>query len=285
MSGPESADRSPFATHETDLNQEPPMLDIHPAHHAASTWRDFFIHIATIVLGLLIAIGLEQSVEALHRLHERHALEAALHTEAEENRQRAISNFDVFDDRIAWLLGLRRDIDTMIATHGKANLPYRATQAIQLRMNMGELLMVTAVWDTMKNNDRLTLLPDNLARSYAMDYHQIEMNAELRSDYTRVLERQSAFESRFADVDNSASPVLSRMSSAQLEEYALLVSATLQAVVQQRLRTVLFFGTNEATSKGLYDVSSQLKEQSAARLAYPLDFKALAARSASAPAK
>ena len=24
------------------------MLDVHPAHHAASTWRDFFIHIATI---------------------------------------------------------------------------------------------------------------------------------------------------------------------------------------------------------------------------------------------
>ena len=36
------------------------MLDVHPAHHAASTWRDFFIHIATIVLGLLIAIGLER---------------------------------------------------------------------------------------------------------------------------------------------------------------------------------------------------------------------------------
>ena len=40
------------------------MLDVHPAHHAASTWRDFFIHIITIVIGLLIAIGLEQTVEA-----------------------------------------------------------------------------------------------------------------------------------------------------------------------------------------------------------------------------
>jgi hypothetical protein len=26
-----------------------PMLDVHPAHHPASTWRDFFIHIITIV--------------------------------------------------------------------------------------------------------------------------------------------------------------------------------------------------------------------------------------------
>ena len=38
--------------------QEPaPMLDVHPPHHAATTWRDFFIHIATIVLGL------EQTIE------------------------------------------------------------------------------------------------------------------------------------------------------------------------------------------------------------------------------
>jgi hypothetical protein len=46
-----------------------PMLDVHPAHHAASTWRDFFIHIATIVIGLLIAIGLEQTVEYFHHRH------------------------------------------------------------------------------------------------------------------------------------------------------------------------------------------------------------------------
>jgi hypothetical protein len=42
------------------------MLEIHPAHHAASTWREFFIHIATIVLGLLIAVGLEQMEKYFH---------------------------------------------------------------------------------------------------------------------------------------------------------------------------------------------------------------------------
>ena len=37
------------------------MLDVHPPHEVTHTWKDFFIHIATIVVGLLIAIGLEQS--------------------------------------------------------------------------------------------------------------------------------------------------------------------------------------------------------------------------------
>jgi hypothetical protein len=61
------------------------MLDIHPPHHAATTRRDFFIHIATIVIGLLIAIGLEQSVEAIHHRHQRNELTEHMRAEAERN--------------------------------------------------------------------------------------------------------------------------------------------------------------------------------------------------------
>ena len=60
------------------------MLDVHPPHEAAHTWKDFFIHIATICVGLLIAIGLEQTVEALHRAHERRDLQTALTRESEQ---------------------------------------------------------------------------------------------------------------------------------------------------------------------------------------------------------
>ena len=62
-----------------------PMLDVHPAHHAASTWKEFFIHIATIVLGLLIAVGLEQTVEAIHHRHQRAELIEQMHAESEHN--------------------------------------------------------------------------------------------------------------------------------------------------------------------------------------------------------
>ena len=63
------------------------MIDVHPPHHAAATRREFFTHIATIVIGLLIAIGLEQSVEALHHHHQRHQFEADLRAEGVRNRQ------------------------------------------------------------------------------------------------------------------------------------------------------------------------------------------------------
>jgi hypothetical protein len=50
------------------------MLDVHPPHAPTHTWRDFLIHIATICVGLLIAVALEQAVEAMHRDHERREL-------------------------------------------------------------------------------------------------------------------------------------------------------------------------------------------------------------------
>jgi hypothetical protein len=57
------------------------MLDVHPPHTSVHTWRDFFIHIATIVIGLLIAVGLEQTVEAVHHHRERSELRASLAAE------------------------------------------------------------------------------------------------------------------------------------------------------------------------------------------------------------
>jgi hypothetical protein len=64
------------------------MLDVHPAHHAASSWREFAVHIATIVLGLLIAVSLEQSVEYIHHRHQARDAREALQLEREENHER-----------------------------------------------------------------------------------------------------------------------------------------------------------------------------------------------------
>jgi hypothetical protein len=46
------------------------MLDVHALHQSVRTWKDFFIHVATIVIGLLIAVGLEQTVELFHHRHQ-----------------------------------------------------------------------------------------------------------------------------------------------------------------------------------------------------------------------
>ena len=68
---PESSEPATNPPPVAEIAKEPsPMLDVHPAHHAATSWKEFFIHIATIVLGLLIAVGLEQTVEYIHHRNE-----------------------------------------------------------------------------------------------------------------------------------------------------------------------------------------------------------------------
>lgn len=46
------------------------MLDVHAPHQTVHTWKDFLVHIAAISIGLLIAVGLEQTVELFHHRHQ-----------------------------------------------------------------------------------------------------------------------------------------------------------------------------------------------------------------------
>jgi hypothetical protein len=41
------------------------MIDVHPPHNAAHTWKDFFIHIATILL--LIVLAMKPMLPVDHR--------------------------------------------------------------------------------------------------------------------------------------------------------------------------------------------------------------------------
>jgi hypothetical protein len=63
------------------------MLDVHPPHAAVHTWKDFFIHIATIVVGLIIAVGLEQTVEYFHHQHQIHVARERILEEARVNQR------------------------------------------------------------------------------------------------------------------------------------------------------------------------------------------------------
>ena len=63
------------------------MLDVHAPHEPVHGWRDFLLHILTITIGLLIAIGLEQSVEWLHHRHLVHQAREQIREEMEENQK------------------------------------------------------------------------------------------------------------------------------------------------------------------------------------------------------
>jgi hypothetical protein len=61
------------------------LLDVHSIHAPVRAWRDFFLQIATIVVGLCIAVGIQQTVEFVHHRHQLAELRQTLRLEREDN--------------------------------------------------------------------------------------------------------------------------------------------------------------------------------------------------------
>jgi hypothetical protein len=61
------------------------VLEVHAPHEAIHSWRDFFIHLATITIGLLIALSLERCVEWQQHRHLVHHAEVSLGKEIRGN--------------------------------------------------------------------------------------------------------------------------------------------------------------------------------------------------------
>ena len=61
------------------------MLDVHAPEHGINGVRDFFLHLFTITIGLLIALALENAAESLHHRHQREEAETLIRREIKNN--------------------------------------------------------------------------------------------------------------------------------------------------------------------------------------------------------
>lgn len=204
------------------------MLDVHPPHHAAHTWKDFWIHLGTITIGLLIAISLEQSVEALHHLHQRHQLEDNLHTEAAKNLAALNGDIRIYGVERNWLLGLRADVDRAHASGGKLRIAYTPKPTMDPADPSRKLPRLTApseaVWLTARESSLVGLLPRPLAEMYTRMYWQHDIVMGHIDDWFKDETALSAFEYRFDDAGPSSTPDLARMTPDQLDQYSVLLT-------------------------------------------------------------
>jgi hypothetical protein len=129
-----------------------PMLDVHAPPGTVHTWKDFFIHLATISIGLLIAIGLEQTVEYLHHRHQVLEMAEKLQEESLENRKTVQTDLEETNRVIAVvnanLLALatireERDNAPFVATPLPAWIPYGPSDTTWLMMRDSSLLSIS----------------------------------------------------------------------------------------------------------------------------------------------
>src|ERR1700691_3961008 len=90
--------------------KSPPMLEVHAPHEGLNTWKGFLIHIATIVIGLFIAVGLEQTVELFHHRHLREQLEKQMQEVFAGDLQSDAESLKTLGDLRAYLLESRTAI-------------------------------------------------------------------------------------------------------------------------------------------------------------------------------
>ena len=98
------------------LRDPAPMLEAHAPHGDIQTWRGFLVHIGAIVIGLLIAVALEQSVELLHHRHQRPQLEEQMRGVLEDDARHAIpEDLRQLTGLHAYLLDLQSAVAAVVA--------------------------------------------------------------------------------------------------------------------------------------------------------------------------
>jgi hypothetical protein len=159
------------------------MLDVHPPHESVHTWRDFFIHIATIVIGLLIAIGLEQSVEYAHHRHQLHTAEHNLAVEIAANRKTLAMDESELRTSVQHLHDADQHLEQL-----RAHQPLGGPLTAEWTWND----LAVGAWDTARAIGTTSLMTYDQAQHYADIYEQQTLVNSQASIYIRGVYRIGA---------------------------------------------------------------------------------------------
>jgi hypothetical protein len=194
-------------------------MEIHPPEHPIFTWKQFFIHMSTICLGLLIAIGLEQTVEFVHHRHQRHQLEKDLRAEGIRNLHIAVDGFERLELLRRWQTQQALELD-------QAETEGRKPAYIQLPpMPQGRIISPSdAVWTVAQTSGMLGLLPRSEAERFAHPYFNLKLVQEsIEKDNAVIADRREVLVAASSD-PMAISPAqstfdLSRLTKANLARF------------------------------------------------------------------
>lgn len=167
------------------------MLEVHAPHEATHSWKDFVVHIVTIVIGLLIAVALEQTVEHFHNQHIVAATREALRQERENNRA----------ELARWAVAVRREHaslenNLLVLGYLKQHPGTRQEQLPGiLTWHSATDVLNNAAWNTAQQTQVTGLMPAAEVREWSNFYMHIEKILVSNQAYWEALNdaRQYAF--------------------------------------------------------------------------------------------
>lgn len=217
------------------------MLDVHAPHSSVNTWREVFIHIAIITIGLLIAIALEQCVESLHHMHQRHQLQYDLLEEAKRNRDILTADLGL-ESQAAWFRGALA-ATRPIPSSGQSAVYMPPAPCIPgtLGANGTDAAVRTryfapsdAVWVTARDAGLIIRLPVAEARMYARLAHNYALQEVARDRFAFACERIDTLRTRYASATQDQTGdtwVMNREQADEVADAAATADTALRALM------------------------------------------------------
>ena len=147
------------------------MLDVHPPHGKMHGVGDFFLHLFTITVGLLIALGLEGLVERHHNHEVREQAEANLRTEIRANQKALSKLLPVIHDEQKTLIAV---LQFVLAR--EKNEP---GDLGEIKFGFSNSLLSDASWRTASVTGALALMDYDTVQRYADTYQLQEATMRL----------------------------------------------------------------------------------------------------------
>lgn len=144
------------------------MLDVHSPEHEIGSVREFFLHLFTITCGLLIALALENTAEALHHRHERREAEESIRRELEANRAGA-------KEAAPKVLKARKSLQGLLAFAEARSLGKEVAFPIEAELGFSEQEIPDAAWRTASSTGVLSYMDRGQVEQFAAAYREQDL--------------------------------------------------------------------------------------------------------------
>jgi len=143
-------------------------------------WREFLGEVGIIVIGVLIALGAEQGVEAVHH-------RSQVHTATEKLRAESIENRKVIEFDLGSLRNAIAEVDEDVAALNNCRRPRTAKLRPLSFVNI--LVPSDKAWTGIRDRALLPLMPDQLADGYWKIQATVDGITGRSADMDRGLDR------------------------------------------------------------------------------------------------
>jgi hypothetical protein len=188
-------------------------LDVHAPHHRIEGWKDFFVHLLTITVGLLIAVGIEGCV-GLHREHK-------LVREARETMREEIQhNSNEMKDAV---VKLDQQTETMkkniaVLTRIQENPKDKEAQNAQIDVNFSIIGLRETAWKTAQTTGALSFMPYAEAQRYSDVYGS---QKDFLDQQDKILEDEAQFFGMMAKTNFGHNGITPEQASLALERFGV----------------------------------------------------------------